>query len=299
MRIRPRDELEEYRAPPEEWVGRLPPGCLPHFVFVLVVVGGSLACVHYFAGKAMFDRTLMALATPVGIVWLLLLLAAYWVSVWRIRMASLLCWSSWLLLTLAGNSYISNQLITYLEAPYADIDPFQLDKFEAILVLGGGTDVSPANVPQLAFAGDRLGLAARLFHAGKAERIVVMEDESPGIDGAPPSPGPSEKILVELNVPTAAIVRLPPGADTSQEIQGLKAWMNEQSFQRVGILTSAWHLKRTMLLARRYEVTGVPIPAGFLGKKLEPGPGYLIPSAFNLFVTQLATKEIAGRWLDR
>ncbi len=300
MRNHRRDEFDEYRAPPEELTGIQPPRFLPHFVLLLVLVGGSLVAVHYFAGPIMFSRTIEALATPVGFVWFLLFLAAYWVMVWRIRLATLLCWTCLFVLTLAGNSYVSNQLIKAIEAPYLQTNPFEMEKFDAILVLGGSTDTTPAGVPQLAMAGDRLVLAARLFHAGKVDKILVSGVRSTGLrEKELHLYEESSRILAELNVPEANIVQLKLGSDTSEEMQGLKTWMADQPANRTGVITSAWHLKRAMLLAQRYDVSVSPIPANVLTESFRMGPGAVIPSAKNLYVTQMAVREYLARYLDR
>ena len=41
-----------------------------------------------------------------------------------------------------------------------------------IVLMGGGTNVAANRQPQLAAAGDRVAMVARLFHAGKVERII-------------------------------------------------------------------------------------------------------------------------------
>ncbi len=300
MRFKRRDEFEEYRASNEGVSIIEPPRLLPHLVLLTVLIGGTLGVVHYFAGVQASKSVLQSLASPTGIIWLFLFLAAYWVTMWRIRLAALLCWTSWLLLTLAGSSFTANKLITSLERPYLQTDPFQLEKFDAILVLGGGSDTTPAGVPQLAIMGDRLALAARLFHAGKVDKILVtglrrddlQEKELQLYDE-------SAKILAGLKVPDANIVQLKLGTDTSEEIQGLKKWLADQGPMRVGLLTSAWHLKRATMLAERYQVKVDPIPANFLSENIRLGPGMAIPSGRNLLISQFGVKEYLGLWLDR
>ncbi len=299
MRFNRRNEIDEYRA--TDGVSIIePPRLLPHLVILTMFIGGSLGAVHYVAGPPTFNSVLLSLASPTGVIWAFLFLAAYWVTMWRIRLAALLCWTSWLLLTMAGSSFTANKLITSLERPYLQIDPFQLEKFDAILVLGGGSDTTPAGVPQLAAVGDRLALAARLFHAGKVDKILVsglrrgdlQEKELQLYEE-------SARILIELHVPEASIVQLKLGTDTSEEIKGLKTWLGEKSPIRVGLLTSAWHLRRATMLAERNQVASIPVPANFLSENIRPGPGMLIPSGANMLISQLGLKEYLGLWLDK
>lgn len=301
MRNHRRDEFDDYRDTPEELTGIQPPRFLPHFVLVLILIGGSLAAVHYFGGPQMFSRTLEALATPVGIVWIFLFLASYWVMVWRIRLACFLCWTSWLILTLAGNAYVANRLIVSIEAPYVLTDPFELEKFDAVLVLGGGTDTTPAGVPQLGLSGDRLALAARLFHAGKTDKIIVSGLRNSELrEKELQLYEESARILSSLKIPDDAVIQLKQGSDTSEELQALKGWLDGQETPppRIGVITSAWHLRRTMLLAQRHDLNATPIPANVLTEPVRSGPGIVIPSAGNLYLSSLAIREHVARWLD-
>lgn len=294
------DEYAGYHDEMDDIAGLHRPQLLPHLVLLLILVGGSLVAVHYFGGPRMFEQSVRSLFTPVGSAWFFLALASYWVLVRRIRLAIFLSWTSLIVLTLGGNAYIANRLISQLERPYAHIDPFQMDKLDSIVVLGGCTDTTPAGVPQLGLMGDRLVLAARLFHAGKVDRILVtgLRDRQPGDQGLQLYEEAAQ-ILAGLNVPQENIVPLDLGSDTSEEIQGIKRWLSENNVVRIGIVTSAWHMKRALILAARYDVRAVPVPANFLGESVRMGPGVVIPGAMSLYVTQLAAKEYAGRWLDR
>lgn len=300
MRARREDDFPDYREPPDEFREMVPPRPLPHIVFVLMLLVGSLAAVHYFGGPLIFERVSHALIAPAGLTWLVLSIALYWVLIWRIRMAIFLCGIAWLILTVGGNSWVSNRLIGSLETPYSNVEPFQNDKLEVLIVLGGGTDTAPNGVAQLGPTGDRLILAARLYHAGKVKRIIVS--------GVRPVPlqahqrhyfEESSVILKGLNVPAEHIVELPAGSDTSGELRALEEWIGDQSLGPIGVLTSAWHMKRAILLAKRLEINVRPIPANFLSQPDRFDVAQIIPTAWSLQASKLAIKEWLGRWLDR
>lgn len=293
------DDFPDYREPPDEFRPIMPPRFLPHCVFVLVVLFGALAAVHFFCGPLVLQQMLHSLLAPVGLVWLALLLALYWVSVWRIRLGVVLCGLAWLGLTLAGNSLVSNRLVRTLETAYTKIDPFQSDQLDVVLVLGGGTDGAPNGTAQLGAAGDRLALAARLYHAGKVNRIVVSGLRESTHDNQQPHYAESAKILRDLDVPVEHIVELPAGTDTASEMAAFKEWLAENSTEPVGVVTSAWHMKRAMILAKRNQINARPIPANFLSGSDRFHVAQVIPTAWNLYVSQLAVKELLGRWLDR
>jgi uncharacterized SAM-binding protein YcdF (DUF218 family) len=170
---------------------------------------------------------------------------------------------------------------------------------DVVLVLGGGTDGAPNGIAQLGAAGDRLALAARLYHAGKMDRIVVSGLRDTAQEDEQPHYAESAKILRDLGVPVEHIVELPAGTDTASELAAFKEWQAEDSTEPVGLLTSAWHMKRAMILAKRNQINARPIPANFLSGSDGFQVSHVIPTAWNLYVSQLAVKELLGRWLDR
>ncbi len=304
------------------------PRLLPHVVVLVALFGGGLAAVHYFAGPRMFEKIAQQLASPVGVVWLLLFVSWYGALIWRIKLLSFTSGLAWLLLTVFGNAFVSNELVRRVERPYLAVNPFDGETLDSVLILGGGSDSTPAGIPQLSSRGDRLALAARLFHAGKVRQIVVS-----GVRWNKPPAGAdlyeeSATILKELGVPESHIVQLKVGADTSEEIRAFGDWLRESNGNDVataespdsaespdtsktestpdripgafGILTSAWHLRRAMLLSDRYGMyyEAKPIPADFLSGTVHRDPTLLIPSADNLQVSYLAIREILGAWFD-
>ena len=65
--------------------------------------------------------------------------------------------------TLAGNGGLSKALLVWLERDYAGIDPLKQGPFDAVVVLGGGTEIAPNGQCQLTNAGDRVALGRTAF----------------------------------------------------------------------------------------------------------------------------------------
>ncbi len=227
---RRRDEFADYYDDERDRAPTVPdpPRFLPHLILLTALLGGALAAVHYFAGPMMFRKVLLALATPIGVAWVLLLIGSYWSMIWRIRILAFCSFGSWFLLTLFGNSFIASFMISTLERPYLAENPFKREgKLDVLLVLGGGSDTTPAGVPQLSSLGDRLATAARLYHAGKVSRILVSGLRWSKADGEMELFEESAKILADLKVPESDILQVKVGVDTSEEIQALKRWLDE------------------------------------------------------------------------
>jgi uncharacterized SAM-binding protein YcdF (DUF218 family) len=265
------------------------------------VLLGSVTAIH---GYTMLEKTLTELVSPLGMAWVLLFLLVYISFLrrqWLPTGIGLICW---LLLTLGGNSFVANWLISNLEAPYIHLDPFESGHFDAVIVLGGGTSYRSMGHSQFGDAGDRVGLAARLYHAGRCDRIIctgtstyrTSEDE-------PHARDQSAELLRGLNVPRERIETL-AGENTSQEMKSLAVYIRaaeaaDKKPHRYGLLTSAAHLPRAMRLAKAYDLEFIPIPADVRGRHYRPTPNEIVPGAESLEKTKMVIKEYLGNFVGR
>ena len=96
-----------------------------------------------------------------------------------------------------------------------------------------------------------------------------------------------------------AIIRI-GGQNTSEEISALRRAVEEHGWNRVGLVTSSWHMPRAMRNARRHGVQAIPIPADFWSDG-PPGPWQLalIPSADAMATTHRALLEFVGMAVGR
>jgi uncharacterized SAM-binding protein YcdF (DUF218 family) len=125
--------------------------------------------------------------------------------------------------------------------------------YEAIVVLGGG--IAPAAPPytmepQLTDASDRIWLAARMFKAGAAPRIIVSGGSFVEQQGGPATTEAEamRRFLLDLGVPNEAIVSEGKALNTIENIRNVRALVKEG---KVAIITSAFHVPRVAKLARR------------------------------------------------
>ena len=273
---------------------------LPHILTILFLAALFLGAVGVVGGKTMFEKTLTSLASPCGILWLVMILLIYFCLLFRQAWPALLGIICFLLLSISGNSFIANWLAQTREAPYLNIDPMKMEPYDVVFVLGGGTSTKPDGRSQLTSTGDRIATAARLFHAGKIKHIICTGNQS--FRSTEKDLHPHEEaaiILQELKVPPSAIEKM-TGLNTSEEIQNIAKWQEANPNPgRVGILTSTWHLKRAMRLSETEGVIADPIPADALSGPFRPNPSLLIPSARNLMVTQIMLKEYLADFVAR
>ncbi|EMB17742.1 protein containing DUF218 [Rhodopirellula europaea 6C] len=160
-----------------------------------------------------------------------------------------------------GNRMGADWLAGTLEKQFREMNPLQGPVFERVILLGGATGETDAGGLQVNENGDRVVMAARLFHCGKAKRIYCS-----GIRKADNSRFATDEaeqsriILLELGVPDSIIEKI-GGCNTAEEMMAVSAI---SAGEPVGIVSSAWHLPRVLRLAKQSGVDAVPIPCGFL-----------------------------------
>jgi uncharacterized SAM-binding protein YcdF (DUF218 family) len=173
--------------------------------------------------------------------------------------------------------------------------------FDAIVVLGGG--VAPAmpterEFPHLVEGADRVWLAARLYRAQVAPRIVVAGG---GYMAEPDNPATTEaagmrQFLVDLGVPADAIVDESKSNNTIENIRNVRAIVGDG---RVALITSAYHMPRALQLAAvaKLDVAAFPTDFRSLREARPPWENWIFSGdALNLAI--VALREIIALKLD-
>ncbi len=297
------DDYDEYytqdrRMEPGKKTSRfrfLPHVLLLGFLGALFVGGAGVV-----SGPTMVEKLMTSLVSPVGLIWIGLMLLIYFCILNRQGWPAFAGFVCWLLLTIAGNQFVSQGLAGILEGPYQDIDSFKGEPFDTIVVLGGGTSSRLNGKSQLSFNGGRVSMAARLFHAGQVQRLVCTGAQA--IRSTPKDLDPREEateILLGLGVPQSALLQM-RGQNTFQEMENLKSWLAENKVEgRVGILTSAWHLPRAIRLAESQGLTVHPVPSSFVTEPFSPSPNLVVPGSDRLWITSTMLKEFLARLVGR
>lgn len=270
-------------------------------------------------GQMMVENLLTCLVAPIGIIWLALTLMIYFCLMLRQFWPALIGCFCWLVMTVGGNAWVAGTLIRSIEAPYQNINPLELEPMDVVVVLGGGTNNRINGEPQLTFGGDRVRVAASLFHAGIADRLVCTGSQE--FRNSPLDLHPREEataILVSLGVPRESLLEM-EGKNTSEEMESLRKCLaeladkenvgnqtddtssavNQPKHLRVGIITSAFHMNRALRLARFNGLDVVPVPADFLSEPFIASPNWVVPSVRYLDFTSLFIKEKLARIVGR
>ncbi len=230
---------------------------------LFVILGGAyLGGLYIIGGRVVFERGLRRLAMPAGVVGMLLTFLCLQM---RDRKSSpLFCVSAlaWVTFMVFANGQVAQLLVNRLESDFLNMKPLEeKEPFEAIIVLGGGCSQGYNGETQVNGGGERIVLAAKMYHSGLAKKLVCTGKRIEEIE--PEGKNPADqyvRVLLQLNVPASAIETV-GGINTAEEFRNLGARFKPE--QRVGLITSAWHLGRAMRLARANGMEVQPLPAGF------------------------------------
>jgi uncharacterized SAM-binding protein YcdF (DUF218 family) len=106
-------------------------------------------------------------------------------------------------------------------------------------------------------------------------------------------------LVEELGVPHDAIIPLPGPLNTSEEIAKLDTLVHENGWKRVGLITSAMHLRRAMKLAERRGLALEPIGSDFRASVPPAQLQFLLPTAAGVMRVKLALWERLGAAVGR
>ena len=282
----------------------------------LLVIGTAAA-----EGVSMAQRVVTDMAMPIGMIWLLAFGAA--VQQFRVgnRRAGYVLATAFLAIWILFSSFVSDAVIGAIEYPLATISPLAAEApdYQAVIVLGGGAGRNYAGHTELGSAGERIAMAAKLWHLQKTDRIICTGTEKPHSPpifdmgdgsarssdfGGDDSAEVGRDILQSLGVPADRIFRC-GGQNTISEMQHLAVQLptfnlDAADSKPIGLITSAFHLPRAMRLAQSQQLEFVPIPAGsYAGGKNNRSIGILVPTVGAGENVARAAKEMLARVIGR
>lgn len=172
------------------------------------------------------------------------------------------------------------------------------DGYAAILLLGGVGAPPPAGSDQhmeLSNAAGRVWLAARLYHAGLAPRIIVSGGSPAAANGTAlvPEAESIRPLLQDLGVPSDAILIESRSLNTHENAQESKRLVGDR--EKVALVTSALHVPRAMREMHLAGITAHAFPTHLrkAPKRRAPFRQWL-PNPDALALSTLAIKEWLG-----
>jgi uncharacterized SAM-binding protein YcdF (DUF218 family) len=243
------------------------------------------------------SKTLPYLVYPLTIA-LVLMLIALVLPRRRVLLATAL-----LILGVSSLPPVAQGIYGSLEARYPPVDIAKLPNADAIVVLGGAVrvPVPPRKDFELDSASNRIRHAAKLFRAGKANRVLLsggnLFEQARGVQGEAHY---MRVFLSELGVPSDAILVEDRSRSTRENAVETKRVLEQRGLKRVLLVTSAAHMPRALGTFRATGIDAVPAPTDYrVDDFAEPALLKLLPDAGYLEQTTQGVREYLGHAVYR
>lgn len=242
---------------------------------------------------------------PTGMITLLIVLTLVFWKKRRLSLAFLIL--AFLILLIAGNKYTATSLSRTLEWQYPPLPDGT--RADVIVLLGGGTepDVSPRSMVEVNASGDRVLYAVKLLQEGAAPQVLLSGGDIDFLYDSPSTPADDMATLMEmLGVPRENMLIQNASYNTQQDAEFSCKMIKEQGFDSVILVTSAFHMPRSVALFEAQGCPVIPAPVDFsiTGDSWEAltHPNIqeflinLMPSYTHLSAVTKTMKEYFGMW---
>lgn len=230
----------------------------------------------------------------------ILILLAVGIMLWRrnLKRWALLNIAIAILLWSASIGPVSGALLARLEAGLEI--PFNPGG-DVIILMGGGIYEGVPDMTGRGAPGEnmlaRMVTAARLNRHTKAPIII---SGGSGYAGRAPEAPVIMRFLTDLGVAQADLILESSSRDTKENAIYCKEIMKRRGFRKPLLVTSAYHMRRSVLMFRQSGVPVIPFPSQFLATGTPPFIWVdLLPNSVALMRTSTALKEYLGLLFHR
>lgn len=238
-------------------------------------------------------KCISAALLPPGAFILILIFAAWWFKRLRRPLAACNALLFALLIWALSTTAVAHMLIGSLEEGLAI--PSR-PKGDVIVLLGGGIydkvqDLTGSGAPSDSMLA-RIVTAVRLQRQLDLPILVSGGVVYAGLSAEAPI---ARRFLQDLGVPARQILTEEKSRDTVENARFCKVILKEHNFRQPLLITSAFHMKRSMDAFRRQGVSVVPVPANFItAKEHKTILADLLPDAGALHGSATALREYLG-----
>jgi uncharacterized SAM-binding protein YcdF (DUF218 family) len=245
----------------------------------------------------LLSKILTQLVYPLATSGLLIALGGLLLAARRRALGGMLFATGLAWLWICSMPVFSNFLQGSLEECFQAVAVESMPKVDAVVVLGGGVQgVGSRRVyPDLTSAADRVWHAARLYHAGRASRIVITGGNQPFGAKETPEAEAVVKLLSDLGVPEDVLLWEGGSRNTRENALGARKLLQGGGLKSVLLVTSASHMRRALATFRASGIDALPAPTDFsVGTQAELTLLDFLPDAEALVGSSRAIKEYLG-----
>ncbi|KDB62839.1 hypothetical protein AZ16_0379 [Bordetella bronchiseptica B18-5 (C3)] len=209
---------------------------------------------------------------------------------WR-RASRMLYGLSLVLFLALGCGPIAAWLLDGLQSDYQAKPPIAWGQRNAIVLLGAGTEQAAGRIEPGIFSYARIVEAARRYHdcrkaAAQCKLIASGGDAAYHGDA---EANVYRDPLVALGVDAADVLPEPGSMNTWQNAQFTSAVLRRYDADRVVLVSSGIHLKRSALYFAHFGVAATPVRADYLHARRS-----VVPLSYNFAVADFALHEYLG-----
>ena len=200
--------------------------------------------------------------------------------------------------------YFAEPILMRWEQRYPTIETSRAEQADLILVLGGGIKGTAPGIraeADLGDAADRVWAGARLYREGKAPKILVSGGTQPWLGQTTSEADGMSRFLTDLGVPADKVVLESDSQTTYENAVRSAPIIRMMGAQRVLLVTSAFHMQRSLATHQTLmpQIEWIPFSTDV---KVVPRQASLLqwlPSVDVLESSQQYLRERVGIWVYR
>ena len=203
-------------------------------------------------------------------------------------------------LYLLSTPIASNYLLGLIEGPPFRQDPTKLPSADAIVVLSGmlvGVPSSNGIVYEWSDP-DRFFGGIELFRLSKSSTLIFTQGKLPWTSQMEPEGAVLKRFAESMGIPSSNILLTDEAKNTEEEAKAVRKLLSKPN-PSVLLVTSAFHMQRSMQLFESQGLKVTPYPVDFRIEMRDRTPMDFLPDADALKLTSLALREQIGRTFYR
>lgn len=228
---------------------------------------------------------------PPGIFIIILFAFGLWLFSKKNKRAGKIAFIIALALYLVSTSFLSYPLLQSLENRYAP--PAKIDG-DVIIMLAGGATFDTVDIDGIGMlsgsAANRLLTTARLYRTTSLPIILSGNNLAENSESEI-----ARRQLISLGIPEDKIILDNTSRNTKENAENTYSLLVKQNFSRPILVTSAFHMERSLKEFAKYSVSPVPFPTDFMrNKQFNFRLMSFAPSSASLAATSIVAKEYLG-----
>jgi len=193
--------------------------------------------------------------------------------------------------------FFTNKFILGTVASVYEPKAPKLTHYDIGILLGGFSSYNEETKALKAeFSSDRLIQTIKLYHKGTIDKILMSGGSGGLLNDDPPEALYTQEYFRAIHIPDSAVIIEKESRNTKENFQYTIKLLKKMNYSnaRILVITSAWHIPRTKLLAEQQGLTNVTFyPTNSITDNFTV-EDYLLPQAGAMYAWELLLKEWVG-----